>query len=1081
MAIHKIILRDRHGRVIASDSFATMESAEVTIENGVGTPSASADYDNGVLSIIFRNVKGDGIQSLSQVEASDEDGGTNTWKITTESGSEFLMSVNNGHRGNGIESIEQTASSIEDNGVNEWTITETDGKTTIISLRNGSTGTEIESVEPVSISTESDGINTYRITTNHGDTYIFATRNGSKGDTGDSAVYDPDAPDTPDFVMANAIGWSTTKAMTQKAVTEALISENTVSTWDVDVEDVVDTIDSDTSGSTTIATEYGNCLKGKWISSDTYNSKSNAVMFMMPRSVLGDSDKVKIAAQTYSRMAFLKNNTAGFGSPAPYCDGTSIMVFRDNAIELLNIPIDCKFIYFDYSYDGVSRLPSEIKGICTYKSRLHDVEDKVEEMVSADIVREWDVDVADIIDTIDSDTSGESPIATDYGNWLDKKFINGTYVANNKAQMFMMPRTALGDADVLKVVSQSLSRVAFLKNNVAGNGTTPSYCDGCDLVILRDTTVSLDIPKDCKYIYFDYKYDGVMRFPKEIKGIDTVKSRLLDVEGRVEDSYTATRCTKLTGSLRARVITPAMTTVEGYSYVFPVTPCQKIFIAGAANFVWLKTSVIQLGSDPFDASNYFHGWCECDSEGATLYAAPDAHYLMVEGVDGDVDVYGYDEYKDFSAHGTDLVSLISYVANRCIRYEYHTYIRTMHGGGYKAALTGIGSDNEHSHRNPAVLASHLETMLYNDQLDLGLIGTTKYALRNQIIRYIEALVDSHSLWANKWQSSITANNIANSACRLYRDGYMTEELYNDVLDVLIAEADNILNKNVGDRWADNHVFGIYWKNAAGTELYNGDSKSEEVGWYGACLGTAYALCPDAPNADAYRNKFIEFAVISHAAPSDIGVDKSINGYSLTNLQGSNITDDGIIINHGIIHPDYMTSRTSCIFGCLRALGYAGLKIPKALLFNMSKVLHGFIDYEFTSEKYLGKYQPFPPYGVIIADGADNPYFPQGNDWGTVRQTAEISYLTEMYALCQSPRYDCSRSAIIYLMTIKKLQDRFETAEDSGRIILDTTENSYSTNMKYTNVGSAFPCAINGVRILTRDIVWTDEDWYITND
>lgn len=45
---------------------------------------------------------------------------------------------------------------------------------------------------------------------------------GAKGDPGDSAVYNPDDPDAPDFVMANTTGQSTTKAMTQKAVTDAI-------------------------------------------------------------------------------------------------------------------------------------------------------------------------------------------------------------------------------------------------------------------------------------------------------------------------------------------------------------------------------------------------------------------------------------------------------------------------------------------------------------------------------------------------------------------------------------------------------------------------------------------------------------------------------------------------------------------------------------------------------------------------------------------------------------------------------------------------------------------------------------------
>ena len=45
---------------------------------------------------------------------------------------------------------------------------------------------------------------------------------GPQGPQGDSAVYNPDDPDTPDFEMANTTGQSTTKAMTQKAVSDEL-------------------------------------------------------------------------------------------------------------------------------------------------------------------------------------------------------------------------------------------------------------------------------------------------------------------------------------------------------------------------------------------------------------------------------------------------------------------------------------------------------------------------------------------------------------------------------------------------------------------------------------------------------------------------------------------------------------------------------------------------------------------------------------------------------------------------------------------------------------------------------------------
>lgn len=408
----------------------------------------------------------------------------------------------------------------------------------------------------------------------------------------------------------------------------------------------------------------------------------------------------------------------------------------------------------------------------------------------------------------------------------------------------------------------------------------------------------------------------------------------------------------------------------------------------------------------------------------------------------------------------------------------------MHGGGYKTALTGIGSTNELSHRCPAALVSHLDVMLNSPTLDLGLIGTTKYALRNQCVRYLQALVDAHSLWTNKWQSSLTAAYMGSASCRMYRDGYMTQELYNSIRNIVATECDNILSKQEGERWRDGSrdfgIFGLYWKNASGTEIYPGDSKSEEVGWYAGCLGVACALCQDYPNIQEYRKKFIEFCIISYASPADIGKNESYNGYSLTNLQGSNITNDGMVINHQIIHPDYMASRCFVLFFCLRALNYANIKMPKAMLFNMKLVLSAFADYKFTEGKYLNKYDILPPYGEIMKDGSNYPYFPMGNDWGTLRQDVEAEFFSMMYALGQSPRYDCSRTATNVLATIKKLQDRFETYQ-SGRIVADSSENSYGVGeapqMQYANVGSTMVCPFGIVEILTSDLVWSDDDWY----
>ena len=255
MAINKIILKDRHGRVIASDSFAALERVVVGISGDVGTPSATSDYNDGVLSITLNNIKGCGISNISPIETTSEDSGVNSWRITLDNGESYDISLYNGSRGNGISTIEQTASSEEDGGTNEWTITESDGAQTIISVKNGHKGTKgdrgngIASVEKIESSDEDGGVNTWRVTEDDGRTTDITLHNGhtgadgqkgepfrysdftqeqldalrgQKGEQGNTGIYNPEDPDTPAFELSPTTGQSEVMAMTQKAVTDEL-------------------------------------------------------------------------------------------------------------------------------------------------------------------------------------------------------------------------------------------------------------------------------------------------------------------------------------------------------------------------------------------------------------------------------------------------------------------------------------------------------------------------------------------------------------------------------------------------------------------------------------------------------------------------------------------------------------------------------------------------------------------------------------------------------------------------------------------------------------------------------------------
>ena len=142
------------------------------------------------------------------------------------------------------------------------------------------------------------------------------------------------------------------------------------------------------------------------------------------------------------------------------------------------------------------------------------------------------------------------------------------------------------------------------------------------------------------------------------------------------------------------------------------------------------------------------------------------------------------------------------------------------------------------------------------------------------------------------------------------------------------EADYLLTLNVDTSY--------YWKNKEGVELHKGDTKADECGWAVSLLSDAVILCNDSDNISAYRDKLIELSIIGWSMPSDIGKDKLINGYSLTNLNGYNYNDDGSTVNHNIIHPQYMIAFETSVLDALAIFAYKGIIAPSAMLFNKTK-------------------------------------------------------------------------------------------------------------------------------------------------
>jgi len=162
-------------------------------------------------------------------------------------------------------------------------------------------------------------------------------------------------------------------------------------------------------------------------------------------------------------------------------------------------------------------------------------------------------------------------------------------------------------------------------------------------------------------------------------------------------------------------------------------------------------------------------------------------------------------------------------------------------------------------------------------------------------------------------------------------------------------------------------------------VFRGDSKAEENAWNSSLLQLATAMMPNHPNWDMWMEKNVELMISSYARPSDLTSSLVLHGKPVSAwLNGSNANEDGTVINHSRIHPDYMQSITQ-LFNAPLLYTLAGMETPKAAFFNADLIYSALVDKEFA-------HPPFnEPGGTIYMTGTADIYYPQGNDWGTHRR------------------------------------------------------------------------------------------------
>jgi hypothetical protein len=227
----------------------------------------------------------------------------------------------------------------------------------------------------------------------------------------------------------------------------------------------------------------------------------------------------------------------------------------------------------------------------------------------------------------------------------------------------------------------------------------------------------------------------------------------------------------------------------------------------------------------------------------------------------------------------------------------------------------------------------------------------------------------------------------------------------------------------------------YYQDRTGTVSYPGDSKAEEDSWDAMVLQLAVAMMPTHPLAPAWAKKNVELELAAYSRPQDVTDPSVINGQPLSVwLRGSNIFADGTLVNHGIVHPDYMATVVQNLTAPLIA-AFAGQPTPVAALHNADVVYGAMTNVTFSAPPYRA------PGGTIYVPDSAALYYPQSDDWGSSRIAHTVA-LDEMAAdlhLDDLATVPAATELDVHLQKVATMQAR----STDGRSYVAASEDTYN--------------------------------------
>lgn len=363
----------------------------------------------------------------------------------------------------------------------------------------------------------------------------------------------------------------------------------------------------------------------------------------------------------------------------------------------------------------------------------------------------------------------------------------------------------------------------------------------------------------------------------------------------------------------------------------------------------------------------------------------------------------------------NLLTRIVRLMNNAVKYILNTALPGMYPDGFS-----IAANTEAAVRHPMAACNAVAILIHSGYYDEDIIGITIEAATSTVVSMIKVAAQRHvsqgGVWGHAWQSGLWATYMGEAAYLLY-DGFTPAEkrvLHN----VIMSEARYAYNTTSNDN-------NIYWKDASGTVLHQGDTKSEEVLWWNGIIQLSLLMYPASGKADIFRNRSAKLGVVAYSMESDLSKNRITNGFAWPSLGGYNVQSNGTVVNHNIVHPEYMTSGAFSLLGVMSLYRYLGVPVMAALDHNLTKIGQSLYTADFSGR-------------TIYEAGEREIYYPEGNDWGTNRMYDLAVFDCMIYQWGEDPASDWSRWAELHLDKLVQMQNRSST----GQMYVNADEDTY---------------------------------------